>query len=380
MSDGKIKIFSSNNIFMHKIKKENSMSNILISSVEEKHEVENLLRKKLPNYRKAYSDRTAWVMACISEISYVRFNPIFKYSTKDYFLKKILELVGDDKKKSLLILVEMVGYDDKEEMKNLIESVKSLNLELISTFDHEGTQAILLENDESIFLGFRGTEATSIKDIKSDTNAVVSVCKSGGKIHSGFDESFNHISIEIQTILNKVEFSEKPLFITGHSLGGALATVATKKLTHKGGVAACYTFGSPRVGDEEWTTNIKTPIYRIVNAADPVTMLPFGSETISSIAWLLSFIPYFGGAIRKILLSKFGGYFHSGDMRYLADCKNQNYNSVKLLYAVSFIYRAKAFCNKKVSFFKIPTDHSISIYRKKLKVIAINRNSEPKGA
>ena len=44
MSDGKIKIFSSNNIFMHKIKKENSMSNILISSVEEKHEVENLLK------------------------------------------------------------------------------------------------------------------------------------------------------------------------------------------------------------------------------------------------------------------------------------------------------------------------------------------------
>ena len=140
------------------------------------------------------------------------------------------------------------------------------------------TQAIFLDNDNYVFLGFRGTEATSIKDIKADANAVIAACKSGGKIHSGFDEAFSQLSIEIQTLLNEDEFTNKPLFITGHSLGGALATVATKKLTHKGGIAACYTFGSPRVGDVDWTTNIKTPIYRIVNAADPVTMLPPGDR------------------------------------------------------------------------------------------------------
>lgn len=356
------------------------MSNILINSIEEEKEIENLLSKSLPNYRQAYSDRTSWIMACIAELSYVKFNPIFKNSTKDYFLKKVSELVSDSKMKSLESLIKIVGYDADEEKKNLKESVESLKLKLITTFDNNGTQAILLENDEYIFLGFRGTESTSIKDIKTDAKAVVTVCESGGKIHSGFDEAFNQVSVEIQTFLDKNEFINKPLFITGHSLGGALATIATKKLTRKGGIAACYTFGSPRVGDEDWTINIKTPIYRIVNAADPVTMLPPSAEIIGFFAWLLHFFPYFGKTIRKFLLSKFGGYFHTGDMRYLTNCKNKNYNNVKLLYAVSFIYRIKAFLKKKASFLEIPADHSMSIYRKKLKVIASDRNNKPKNA
>ena len=31
---------------------------------------------------------------------------------------------------------------------------------------------------------------------------------------------------------------------TGHSLGGALATVAIKRLSHRAGISACYNFGS----------------------------------------------------------------------------------------------------------------------------------------
>lgn len=350
------------------------MSNILINSAAEIKEIENLLNKSLPNYRQAYSDRTSWLMACISELAYVKFNPIFKDSTKDYFIKQISELVDENKIKSLNSLIKIVGYDAKKEEEKLKENIEFLKLKLVRTFDHNGTQAILLENNEYIFLGFRGTEATSIRDIKADANAIITVCKSGGKIHSGFDKAFSQLSVEIQTLLNKDEFINKPLFITGHSLGGALATVATKKLTHEGGIAACYTFGSPRVGDMDWTINIKTPIYRIVNAADPVTMLPPGAETIGFFAWLLGLIPHFGTEIRKFFLSKFGGYFHSGDMRYLSDCTNKDYSNVKLLYAVSFIFRVKAFLKKKVSFLKMPADHSISVYRNKLKIIANSRN------
>ena len=353
------------------------MSNILISSQEESSEIENLLSKKLPSYRKAYSDRTSWLMACISELAYVKFNPLFKDSSKDYFIKKITELVDKKKGKSLsslYTLIDSINYDANKELDKLKENLEFLNLSLVNTFDSNGTQAILLENDEYVFLGFRGTEATSIKDIKADAKAVIKVCKTGGNIHSGFDEAFNELAIEIQSWLNKSEYTNKPLFITGHSLGGALATIATKKLKHKGGIAACYTFGSPRVGDAEWTRKIKTPIYRLVNAADPVTMLPPGAETIGFISWLFGFFPYFGATIKSVLLSKFGGYFHTGDMRYLSNCKNKNYNEVKLHYAVSFIFRIKAFLKKKVSFLEIPADHSISVYRKKLKIIASSRN------
>ena len=51
------------------------MSNILINSKKEQERVEELLKKGVPHYRQAYSDRMAWLMACMSELAYIRFNP-----------------------------------------------------------------------------------------------------------------------------------------------------------------------------------------------------------------------------------------------------------------------------------------------------------------
>lgn len=347
---------------------------MLVNSPTEVQEVKSLLNLSLPSYRQAYSDRTCWLMACISELAYVRFNPIFKDSTKEYFVREISKLVDENKAKSLEKLIDIVGYNPQEEEKKLKENVEFLNLKLVETFDNNGTQAVLLKDDKYIYLGFRGTEATSIKDIKSDAKAVRMTCETGGNIHAGFHDAFNLVYLEISQSLGKDEYKNMPLFITGHSLGGALATVAAKKLAHTGGIAACYTFGSPRVGDTEWVENIKAPIYRVVNAADPVTMLPPGTETIGVISWALGLIPHFGPRIKNILLQKFGGYYHCGDMRYLTNCNPGNYSDVKLLYAVSWWFRIKAFISKKASFLKIPADHSIVVYRKKLNVIAKNRN------
>ena len=50
------------------------MKNIFVSSKKEADEIQNLLDKNLPNYRKAYSDRTAWLMASLSELVYEDFS------------------------------------------------------------------------------------------------------------------------------------------------------------------------------------------------------------------------------------------------------------------------------------------------------------------
>ena len=352
-----------------------SMSNMLVNTPPEEQEVKYLLSLSLPTYRQAYSDRTCWLMACISELAYVRFNPVFKDSTKQYFIDNISRLIDENQTKSLQKLIEIVGYDPKIEETKLKENIEFLNLELVQTFDNNGTQAILLKDDKYVYLGFRGTEATSIKDIKADAYAVTMTCETGGNIHSGFNRAFNEVYLEISQALGKDEHKNKPLFITGHSLGGALATIAAKKLTHPGGIAACYTFGSPRIGDVEWIGDIKSPIYRVVNAADPVTMLPPGTELIGVVSWALGLIPHFGQRIKNVLLSKFGGYYHGGDMRYLTNCNPGNYGDVKLLYAVSWWFRIKAYLINKTSFLKMPADHSITVYRKKLEVIANSRNT-----
>ena len=311
------------------------MANILVNSETESNQVNDLLNKEIPSYRQAYSDRTAWIMSCMSELAYIRFNPLFSNDKqKDYFVDNISKLIDKNKKSSLLSLLDIVGYDHNKEKKKLETELGTLKMELIETFDNNGTQAILVSFKNFIVLSFRGTEATSIKDIKSDANGKTTACETGGKIHTGFKEAYDHVGFDIEKKLNESKLQNKSLFITGHSLGGALATVAAKKLTHKGGIAACYTFGSPRVGDEEWIENIKTPIHRLVNAADCVTMLPPGSETITVISWIANFIPWVGQSLRSLLLSNFGGYLHCGNMRYLTNCPCGEFNKVKLLYSI----------------------------------------------
>ena len=271
------------------------MTNTIVNSQTELDTINELLNKNLPSYRQAYSDRTAWIMACLSELAYIKFNPLFSGNEqKSWFIDNINTLVGENSKSSLLKLIDAVGYDHDKEKENLEKELRNLKMELLETFDKDGTQAILVSfktnNTRYITLAFRGTEATSIKDIKSDFKAQTISCETGGKIHTGFKEAFDTVALDIQTKLNEDTFKETPLFITGHSLGGALANIAAKKLSHEGGIAACYTFGSPRVGDDEWIPDIKTPVYRLVNAADCVTMLPPGNELVTITAVPLTFI------------------------------------------------------------------------------------------
>lgn len=349
----------------------------IIKSDSDRKMVDSLLDKDIPTYRQAYSDRTAWLMACLSELAYLRFNALFSdQQHKDYFIEKVSDLVSSSKVSALHKLMSLIDYNADEEKKKLEDQLDVLRMGLLTPFDKNGTQAILISFKDSVVLAFRGTEATSIKDIKSDARAVSTACDSGGMIHSGFKDAFDDVRFDIEKRLAKDDVVNKPLYITGHSLGGALAIVAAKKLEHPGGLAACYTYGSPRVGDEDWIEEIKTPIYRVVNAADCVTMLPPSSETITVMGWIFQFIPYVGKKVRTILLSKFGGYLHCGDMRYLTNCTGNSFKDVELLYSVSLFYRIKGLIMKKLPWKAFLSDHSISIYRNKLAIIATKRNKE----
>jgi len=356
----------------------NILTTVLAKSQADIDTINNLLNKKLPAYRKAYSDRTSWLMACISELAYLRFNPLFpEKSQKAYFLKAIEKLIDQNRQSALTKLLDLVAYDHEQEAADLADNLTLLSLKLIDTFDSNGTQAIIVANSDFAVLAFRGTEAKSIKDIKADARAITVACPSGGNIHSGFNDAYNEVGLDIQQRLDKDDLKALPLFITGHSLGGALATIAAKKITHSSaGIAACYTFGSPRVGDEHWLANFKTPVYRLVNAADCVTMLPPGDELVTVLGWLVHWMPRIGRPMRAFLLNKVNGYMHVGDMRYMTNCSTPgDYSKVELLYSVSFFRRLKGLVIKKLPWRKLLKDHSIETYRKKLLVIASGRNA-----
>ena len=91
----------------------------------------------------------------------------------------------------------------------------------------------------------------------------------GVPVHSGFWNSFAGVRKLIEPDLH--EYLEKgyTLYVTGHSLGGAMAMIATHEMG-KDSTGACYTFGAPRVAGYGFAAEIKTPIYRVVNANDVV--------------------------------------------------------------------------------------------------------------
>ena len=350
--------------------------NKIINLGENERDLLTLIKpKQMPSQRQAYSDRMSWLMACLSQLAYEPFGIVNPASTKKFLQGKLKNLLNDRTKKALDETVTAIHEHDAGATKKLSDELKNYDISIEEAYDHEGTQALLLSTKQFLVLAFRGTEATCFKDIKADANAIKRKCPTNGGIHSGFSKAFEQVAKSIQEDLNKKEYADKPLFITGHSLGGALATVASKRLTHKGGIVACYTFGSPRVGDEEWSYDLKTPIYRIVNAVDCVTMLPPSGGIIGVFKFIMGRLPFVGKFLRE-LMSNFEGYFHVGDMRYLTSCDPGKYDEVKLTYFMPSLRRMWISFRGGFVASKFVKDHSISIYRKKLGIIALRRNKK----
>lgn len=97
-----------------------------------------------------------------------------------------------------------------------------------------------------------------------------------GRIHPGFADGLDSLWGELLAGLAAEGVAGKPLFITGHSRGGALATLAAQSLVYKGlGPVAVYTYGAPRVGTKAFADryDIKSH-FRIENDRDIVPHVP----------------------------------------------------------------------------------------------------------
>ena len=106
-----------------------------------------------------------------------------------------------------------------------------------------------LQNKQEQVLAFRGTEPTQMSDVQADLKAWKSKSKTDGKVHDGFYDEINKVWKEILPLIK----NNKPLYICGHSLGGAMATIAASRLEEQ--TEALYTFGSPRVGYKKFVDN-----------------------------------------------------------------------------------------------------------------------------
>jgi hypothetical protein len=117
-------------------------------------------------------------------------------------------------------------------------------------------------------LVFRGTE--NIRDWLTNAELMMMPWMRGGRVHAGFRRAFLSIQQKLEDSLREHLPDSTPLFYAGHSLGGALATLAASWRKP----AAAYTFGSPYVGDDAFGETLNGHFYRVVNDRDIVATVP----------------------------------------------------------------------------------------------------------
>jgi len=146
-----------------------------------------------------------------------------------------------------------------------------------------GTQGFVARRDETVFVSFRGTNPLDadnwLADVRYQQRKLLPIVP--GFVHGGFASLLEEV---IQPMLDAVaEFSRDQtprLFITGHSMGGALAVLAAAVLHFEAGrtASAVYTYGQPRVGDQAFSSAfddaLGTVTFRVVNDLDIVPHLP----------------------------------------------------------------------------------------------------------
>jgi triacylglycerol lipase len=203
---------------------------------------------------------------------------------------------GDPRNAQALAAACDFAYYDQTEGGGKFQNELGLTGKLISV---NNTQAFVVGNDAHLVVAFRGSESpTSIDGLKDWflTNALnlliipegplgadFAAAGTTARFHQGFVSAITAVwqplFTEVQTQLRA---KDRPLWITGHSLGGALALLAAWLFLRKTvSVHQVYTFGAPMVGNqtvaEAFNREYAGKIFRYVNMPDPVPLLPMMS-------------------------------------------------------------------------------------------------------
>ncbi|KAM7462315.1 hypothetical protein LguiA_030436 [Lonicera macranthoides] len=165
------------------------------------------------------------------------------------------------------------------------------------------TQVAIWRDSERkrLVVAFRGTEQTRWKDLMTDLMLVpagLNPERIGGdfkqevQVHSGFLSAYDSVRSRmislIKLAVGYTDDSAQPLskwhiYVTGHSLGGALATLlalelSSSQLAKRGAISVTmYNFGSPRVGNKKFAEVYNKKVkdsWRVVNHRDIIPTVP----------------------------------------------------------------------------------------------------------
>ncbi|KAL9308795.1 putative triacylglycerol lipase [Arabidopsis thaliana] len=231
--------------------------------------------------------------------------------------------VGSIEYKSMLsIMASKISYESKPYITSVVKN--TWKMDLVGNYDFYNafqesklTQAFVFKtsstNPDLIVVSFRGTEPFEAADWCTDLDLSWYEMKNVGKVHAGFSRALGlqkdgwpkeNISLlhqyayyTIRQMLRDKLGRNKNLkyILTGHSLGGALAALFPAILAIHGEdelldkLEGIYTFGQPRVGDEDFGEFMKGVVKkhgieyeRFVYNNDVVPRVPFDDKYLFS--------------------------------------------------------------------------------------------------
>ncbi len=144
-----------------------------------------------------------------------------------------------------------------------------------------GTQAMVVEDGEAIVVVVRGTQGEEAIDWLVDLQAQPVPLPGYGNVHHGFAHSAQAIAESVQQAIDGLQDANdsRPVWLAGHSLGGAVAFILAILLEREGyDVSGVMTFGAPAAGDAVWRDSYDARLgavtHRWLRGEDVVPCLP----------------------------------------------------------------------------------------------------------
>lgn len=142
----------------------------------------------------------------------------------------------------------------------------------------------VLRSPDHNILVFRGTQQTNewIQNVLAQqiSHSDLLPFQFVGKVHRGFATLYGAIAQQVLTTIQTLDHT-RPLYITGHSLGASLATLAAMDLALRLPALRphlrLYSYACPRVGNVEFAeahSRLIPNAYRVVNVADGIPTAP----------------------------------------------------------------------------------------------------------
>lgn len=173
-----------------------------------------------------------------------------------------------------------LAYDTPEQARQQLTAAGLERFTLLSNITTD-TQGYIAGNDEMILIAFRGTVASKFKDWLTDLDAV-HVAGPQGQVHKGFYErGLLSVWDQLAAALPAYQYNNQPVWLTGHSLGAAIADLAAAELITRKLVTTInglYTFGQPRAGNSSFSIWFNSQMlarsFRFVHDNDIVPHVP----------------------------------------------------------------------------------------------------------